>query len=242
MALCATNSVNKWMAVPAICVLFMIGYSAAAESAIRSYDTGHTIIHVRTGILSGQSVIGGANYEDAISAMDFDGKTLWDKPNPLTGYMVRDLWCGDVNNDGDNEILAALSDGKPRWVNMRPRSPLNKTPLSTSWRLFIRDIAVSEWDRQARTVSGVVTIIQDGNPIGEFNRMLGCAVDRNRVVVLPRRNNPKPSRCRRGERPNRSVSRQSIHTTNGNCHGDFDSFFLCRQHRSIQTAIARSLT
>jgi len=106
------NVIKNWIVVPFAGMALTASVSAAAKPALRSFDTGYTVIHVRTGMLNGRSVIVGASYEGTILALDYDGNLLWDKPNPLTGHLVRDLWCGDVNNDGNDEVLAALSDGR----------------------------------------------------------------------------------------------------------------------------------
>ncbi|WP_370978310.1 hypothetical protein [Agaribacterium sp. ZY112] len=82
---------------------------APADGALLSYDTGFTVMHVRNADYEGQSVIVAASYEGTVIAMNYDGEVLWS--NPLSGYMVRDLWAGDLDNDGIDEILAALSDG-----------------------------------------------------------------------------------------------------------------------------------
>jgi len=74
-------------------------------------------------MLDGRSVIVAASYEGTILAFDYRGHMLWDKPNPLTGYMVRDLWCGDLDRDGNDEILAAVSDGSIHCLSLADGAP-----------------------------------------------------------------------------------------------------------------------
>lgn len=83
---------------------------------VKSFDTGYTILHVRSGRLNGASVAVGASYEGTILAMDFDGNTLW--TNALSGAMSRDHWCDDLDGDGNDEVLVALADGSIHCLNL----------------------------------------------------------------------------------------------------------------------------
>ncbi|MEM0965850.1 MAG: PQQ-binding-like beta-propeller repeat protein [Verrucomicrobiota bacterium] len=82
------------------------------SGGVQSFDTGYTILTVRNAILNGESIIIGASYEGTVVAFDYDGNLLWE--NPLSGLMVRDVWCDDLNGDGDEEILVAVADGSVR--------------------------------------------------------------------------------------------------------------------------------
>ncbi|VGO18877.1 PQQ-binding-like beta-propeller repeat protein [Pontiella sulfatireligans] len=98
-----------------------------AERGLDSFDTGHTVIKVCSGMLNGESVIVGASYEGAVLAMDYDGILLW--TNPLSGYMVRDLWCDDLNGDGTDEILTAGADGSVHCLNLSDGSSFWSAPF-----------------------------------------------------------------------------------------------------------------
>ncbi len=123
----------KKNAVPVVLAVVLAGcvHQRSAESsrlgAVRSFDTGYTILHVRTGILNGRSVIVGASYEGTVVAMDFAGMKLW--ANALTGAMARDHWCGDVNGDGNDEVLVALADGSVHCLNLADGTEHWKQPF-----------------------------------------------------------------------------------------------------------------
>lgn len=91
--------------------------TAPAETGgVESFDTGYTVIKVCNGMRNGESVIVGASYEGTVLALDYDGNRLW--TNALTGYMVRDLWCDDLDDDGTDEVLAAVADGSVHCLNL----------------------------------------------------------------------------------------------------------------------------
>lgn len=79
------------------------------QPAVQSFDTGYTIMKVRDAQTQGTPFIVGASYEGTILSICYDGKVGW--TNPLSGYMVHDLWCDDLDGDGIDEILVANADG-----------------------------------------------------------------------------------------------------------------------------------
>ncbi|MGB0371405.1 MAG: hypothetical protein ACPGN3_08640 [Opitutales bacterium] len=86
------------------------------QDGVQSFDTGLTITSVRNALEQGQSRIIGASDEGTVVAMDYTGTVLWS--NPLSGLMVRDIWCDDLDGDGDEEILVAVADGSIRCLNV----------------------------------------------------------------------------------------------------------------------------
>ncbi|ANQ51610.1 hypothetical protein MY04_4268 [Flammeovirga sp. MY04] len=90
--------------------LFLMSTSAwAQKQGITSIDTDYTITHVRNANFKKKNYIVANSYEGRILIFDAKGKKLWD--HPLSGYANHDLWCDDINNDGNDEILAANADG-----------------------------------------------------------------------------------------------------------------------------------
>jgi len=79
------------------------------EFPLRSLETGYTMMRVRTGMDVSNSFIVAASYEGTIVRMDFAGEALW--TNALSGYMVHDLWCSDLNGDRVDDILVSNADG-----------------------------------------------------------------------------------------------------------------------------------
>lgn len=69
MRISLTGSLAGMMAVA--------GISASAAPAIRSFDTGYAIIHVRTEMLNEKGAIAGASYGGPILVLDYDGRMLW---------------------------------------------------------------------------------------------------------------------------------------------------------------------
>ncbi|MEM0965851.1 MAG: hypothetical protein AAGJ81_06865 [Verrucomicrobiota bacterium] len=85
------------------------------DSGVKSVDTGYTVLIVRNAVLDGESIIVGSSYEGTVVAYDYAGNFLWE--NPLVGLMARDIWCDDLNSDGNDEILVALADGSIRCLD-----------------------------------------------------------------------------------------------------------------------------
>ncbi|MGY5351242.1 outer membrane protein assembly factor BamB family protein [Wenyingzhuangia sp. IMCC45533] len=82
-----------------------------------SIETGMTILKVRTAKNKTKKYIVAASYEGTILGYEYNGKQLW--KNPLSGFMVHDLWCDDINNDGKDEILVANADGAVYCLNSK---------------------------------------------------------------------------------------------------------------------------
>ena len=75
-----------------------------------SFNTGLTVSKVRIAKFGKKKAIIASSYEGVLFAMSsFRGTVLWS--NALSGYMNRDVWCGDVTGDGVDEIFAANADG-----------------------------------------------------------------------------------------------------------------------------------
>ncbi|MDO6760960.1 PQQ-binding-like beta-propeller repeat protein [Tamlana sp. 2_MG-2023] len=79
------------------------------KSELYSIDTKYTITKVRTGKTKKETILLASSYEGTVLGISFDGEILW--KNPLSGFMNHDLWAGDINNDGVDEIFAANADG-----------------------------------------------------------------------------------------------------------------------------------
>ena len=79
------------------------------ERAVSSIETGLTITKVRTAVNKNKTYIAATSYEGTIVAVSYSGNILW--KNKLSGYMNHDIWAADINNDGNDEILAANADG-----------------------------------------------------------------------------------------------------------------------------------
>ncbi len=85
------------------------------NSAVYSIDTQHTITKVRVAHIKKQTHIIASTYEGRILAITYEGKILWE--SKLSGYMNHDLWCGDIDQDGIDEIFAANADGTIYAIN-----------------------------------------------------------------------------------------------------------------------------
>ncbi|VGO18532.1 Lambda-carrageenase [Pontiella sulfatireligans] len=72
---------------------------------------------VRAATARNSPLIVGASYEGTIAAFKYDGTRRW--KNPLSGFMVHDLWCADITGDGNDEILVANADGTLYCLNLR---------------------------------------------------------------------------------------------------------------------------
>ncbi len=86
-----------------------------AQKGLYSIETGMTILKVRTAKKNSKKYIIAASYEGTILGIDYTGKRLWE--NPLSGFMVHDIWCDDITNDGNDEILIANADGAVYCLN-----------------------------------------------------------------------------------------------------------------------------
>ncbi|CAA6676284.1 MULTISPECIES: PQQ-binding-like beta-propeller repeat protein [unclassified Lentimonas] len=76
-----------------------------------THDTGYTISNVRTAWKSGERILIASSYDGRVIALDYDdGTILWE--NALSGFYNHDIWCDDLDGDGDDEVLAANADGK----------------------------------------------------------------------------------------------------------------------------------
>lgn len=76
---------------------------------VYSIDTGYTITKVRIAKNKNQSYVLASSYNGVLLGVDLEGKTLW--KNKLSGFMNHDIWAGDVDNDGVDEIFAANANG-----------------------------------------------------------------------------------------------------------------------------------
>lgn len=94
-----------------------MGKGAAKTAAMRSIETGYTVMKVRAGRAGKKPFIAAASYEGTILGVNYDGKVLW--KNALSGYMVHDLWCADITGDGSDEVLVANADGKVYCLNAK---------------------------------------------------------------------------------------------------------------------------
>ncbi|QHI39249.1 Lambda-carrageenase [Kordia antarctica] len=88
-----------------------------SEKGVSSIETGLTITKVRTALNKNQTYIVATSYEGTIVAVNYSGEILW--KNKLSGYMNHDIWAGDINNDGIDEIFAANADGSVYCLNSK---------------------------------------------------------------------------------------------------------------------------
>lgn len=103
-------------------LLFLSGCSAIPSndnskllSGVQSIETGYTITKVRTAINKKQTYVIATSYEGTILAVSYNGDILWE--NKLSGFMNHDIWAGDIDSDGVDEIFAANSDGSVYCLN-----------------------------------------------------------------------------------------------------------------------------
>jgi len=117
---------------PLLLTLFTITAPLGAAPPLQSFDTGKTIISVRTSSQQGKTQIIANSYEGTLLAYDQTGKELW--KNPLSGFMNRDVHCADLNADNRDEVLAANADGhlycldsngKTLWKFRPTEAPMN---------------------------------------------------------------------------------------------------------------------
>ncbi|MCL7753018.1 hypothetical protein [Polaribacter sp. Z022] len=89
-----------------------------ANSAIQSFVTPYTISKVNNAMRNGESIIIASSYDGRVLALDFNGNILWDvglkAGNSSEDSHVgnNDIFCYDLDNDGNEEILVASADGK----------------------------------------------------------------------------------------------------------------------------------
>ncbi|MEX0321559.1 MAG: hypothetical protein AB3N63_05330 [Puniceicoccaceae bacterium] len=81
----------------------------ASGNGVDSIDTGLTVMKVRSAADSGEPFIVGGSYEGIVIRAEYDGTIEWKRP--LSGYMIHDIWCQDINGDNCDEILVANADG-----------------------------------------------------------------------------------------------------------------------------------
>ncbi|AWG23292.1 hypothetical protein FFWV33_18045 [Flavobacterium faecale] len=91
--------------------------STAPPKAVLSIETGYTITKVRTALNKKESFIVASSYEGTVMGVSYEGKILW--KNALSGFMNHDLWTGDIDNDGVDEIFAANADGAVYCLNSK---------------------------------------------------------------------------------------------------------------------------
>lgn len=94
----------------ALLILPVLIRAQEPQASFRSIDTGLTITKVRSAQQEGRALIVAASYEGTVLAFTYEGQELW--RNPLSGFMVRDLWCEDLDGDGRDEVLAANAGGR----------------------------------------------------------------------------------------------------------------------------------
>lgn len=113
-----------------ICLIILVPFSRA-QKAFQSFETEYTISKVRIASNPSESYIVGSSYEGTVVAVSYQGIKLWE--NPLSGYLNHDLWCGDLDLDGNDEIFAANangtlyclnSEGKLLWKFKKNSAPL----------------------------------------------------------------------------------------------------------------------
>ncbi len=95
---------------------------------IESFETNKTIVKVRTANFKNKTHIIASSYEGTVMAVNYAGKIIWE--NKLSGFMNHDVWCKDINNDGNDEILVANANGTLYCLN-------NKG--NTLWKFKVND-------------------------------------------------------------------------------------------------------
>jgi len=80
-----------------------------SKNGVYSIDTGYTITKVRIATDTTQNYVVATSYEGTVLAVTYDGDILWE--NKLSGFMNHDIWADDIDNDGNDEVLAANADG-----------------------------------------------------------------------------------------------------------------------------------
>lgn len=90
-------------------ILVLAGIASGAPAAVSSFDTGYTVMKVRSADVDGKPIMVGGSYEGTVLGVNYDGTVRW--KNPLSGFMIHDIWCADITGDGSDEILVANADG-----------------------------------------------------------------------------------------------------------------------------------
>ena len=86
-----------------------------SDEGLYSIETGYTISKVRTAQNKNSTYIVASSYEGTVLGVSYEGKILWE--NKLSGFMNHDIWAGDINFDGIDEIFAANADGSVYCLN-----------------------------------------------------------------------------------------------------------------------------
>ncbi len=103
---------------------------------IKSIITPYTISRVTTAEIDQKPYIVASSYEGTVVAYDFEGNLLWE--NPLSGYYNQDIYCDDLDGDGNDETLASNSDGtlyvldksgKELWSFRPSQAPMNSATI-----------------------------------------------------------------------------------------------------------------
>ena len=115
-------------------------YSEYKKSAYFSINTGHTIMKVRTAVKDSQKYLVAASYDGIVMGVSYGGNILW--KNNLSGYMIHDIWCDDIDADGKDEVLVANADGtaycldgvtgETKWEYKRNDTPMYSVCTVTS--------------------------------------------------------------------------------------------------------------
>lgn len=91
--------------------------NAAVQEAIKSIDTKYTITKVRTATDHNGTYVACTSYEGVVLAVGLDGVIRW--KNELSGFMNHDIWAGDIDNDGVDEIFTANANGSVYCLNSK---------------------------------------------------------------------------------------------------------------------------
>ena len=116
-------------------VLFCTGLAQPSYDLIKnglaSIETDYTISKVRSANNSNGSYILASSYEGTLMGISLDGDIFWE--NKLSGFMNHDIWAGDLDRDGNDELLAANADGTLYCLNnsgeLRWKFRKNNAPL-----------------------------------------------------------------------------------------------------------------
>ncbi len=90
-------------------LLLLLTLFTAQSFAIESIQTPYTIMNVRNAQIAHKAVIVAGGYDGELLCYDYDGSLLWE--NKLSGFLNLDIYCGDIDGDQQDEVLAANADG-----------------------------------------------------------------------------------------------------------------------------------